>query len=145
MQAYSKDLRERVLGDLDAGMTTRVVAVKYRVSESWVRRLKQRRRETGEILPRRAGSPKPARWLHFAERLQELLRAKPDSTLRELREAIDDALSIQTLSRALRKLGWTLKKSPPRQRAGSAGRSRTSGTVAGRDERLGNTAVGVYR
>ena len=44
MRAYSADLRERVLGDCDAGMGTRAVAQKYRVSASWVRRLKPTRR-----------------------------------------------------------------------------------------------------
>lgn len=117
MDAYSKDLRDRVLRDCDAGLTTRVVATKYDVSESWVRRLKQRRRETGETTPRRAGSPRPARWLEYAERLGELVRAQPDITLRELREAIGGALSIQTLSRALRALQWTFKKSPSCGRA----------------------------
>ena len=52
MRAYSMDLRERVLHDSDAGMQAAAVASKYRVSASWVRRLKQRRRETGEVAPR---------------------------------------------------------------------------------------------
>ena len=52
MDSYSMDLRKRVLADCDAGRSTRQVAMKYRVSESWVRRLKQRRRESGEIAPR---------------------------------------------------------------------------------------------
>ena len=52
MQAYSMDLRERALLDSDAGMKAAAVAVKYRVSGSWVRLLKQRRRETGEVAPR---------------------------------------------------------------------------------------------
>ena len=43
MQAYSMDLRERALLDSDAGMKAADVAVKYRVSGSWVRLLKQRR------------------------------------------------------------------------------------------------------
>ena len=42
MRAYSMDLRERVLHDSDAGMQAAAVASKYRVSASWVRRLKQR-------------------------------------------------------------------------------------------------------
>ena len=46
------DLRERALLDSDAGMKAADVAVKYRVSGSWVRLLKQRRRETGEVAPR---------------------------------------------------------------------------------------------
>ena len=45
------DLRERALLDSD-GMKAADVAVKYRVSGSWVRLLKQRRRETGEVAPR---------------------------------------------------------------------------------------------
>ena len=53
MQAYSMDLRERALLDSDAGMKAADVAVKYRVSGSWVRLLKQRRRETGEVAPPR--------------------------------------------------------------------------------------------
>ena len=46
MRAYSMDLRERALLDSDAGMKAAEVAAKYRVSGSWVRLLKQRRRET---------------------------------------------------------------------------------------------------
>jgi transposase len=117
MEAYSKDLRERILRDCDAGGTTRVVATKYDVSESWVRRLKQRRRETGETLPRRPGSRRPARWLQYADRLQELVAARPDITLRELRDEIGGALSIQTLSRALRALQWTFKKKSSTRRS----------------------------
>ena len=55
MQAYSMDLRKRVLADSDAGMPTKQVAEKYGVSGAWVRWLKQRRRETGEIAPRVGG------------------------------------------------------------------------------------------
>ena len=52
MRAYSMDLRERVLLDSDAGMKAADVAAKYRVSGSWVRLLKQRRRDMGEVAPR---------------------------------------------------------------------------------------------
>ena len=55
MQAYSMDLRVRVLADCDAQLGTKAVASKHRVSESWVRRLKQRRREQGAIAPRPSG------------------------------------------------------------------------------------------
>ena len=52
MRAYSMDLRKRVLLDSDDGMAAPAVAAKYRVSASWVRRLKQRRRESGQTGPR---------------------------------------------------------------------------------------------
>jgi hypothetical protein len=50
MRAYSVEFRQRVLADCDAGMNT---LVKHDVSLAWVRRLKQRRWETGEVAPRR--------------------------------------------------------------------------------------------
>jgi transposase len=109
MRAYSMDLRVRVLADCDAGMGTRVVATKYRVSESWVRRLKQRRREQGEIAPRQRLAS-PPRWLPHAEQLKELVRVQPDATLEELRQRLGITISIPTLSRALRALHLTFKK-----------------------------------
>ena len=54
MRAYSMDLRERALLDSDAGMKAADVAAKYRVSGSWVRLLKQRRRETGRCCMNRS-------------------------------------------------------------------------------------------
>ena len=60
MRAYSTDLRERVLADCDAGTLPAAVAAKYRVSPSWVRRLKQRRRDHRRSAPRPAGRRRPA-------------------------------------------------------------------------------------
>ena len=110
MKPYSIDLRQRILNDADAGMSTRKVATKYEVSESWVRRLKQRRRESGEIVPRSSRNSRQPKWLAVADQMQTLVEQKPDITLRELREALGDTLSIQTLSRALRQLQMTFKK-----------------------------------
>ena len=44
---YSKEFRGEVLSACDAGGGTRVVATHFHVSESWVRRIKQERRELG--------------------------------------------------------------------------------------------------
>jgi transposase len=130
MRAYSMDLRQRVLEDCDSGLETRQVAVKYRVSESWIRRLKQRRRATGETAPRSSRNRRSAKWLAHAERIKELIAQKPDATLRELAAELNHAFSGQTLSRALRQLGLVLKKSPARRRAGSAGRGEATTVVA---------------
>jgi transposase len=110
MRAYSIDLRQRVLEDCDGGGTTREVALKYRVSESWVRRLKQRRREQGEVAPRRSGNPQPPRWRAHAEQLEQLVAQQPDATLGELQQRLGTKLSLQTLARALRALQLTFKK-----------------------------------
>jgi transposase len=109
MEAYSKDLRQRVLADCDGGMEIRQVAVKYRVSESWIRRVRQRRRETGEITPRTRATPAP-KWLPYSEQLQQLIAERPDATLIELKAELGLPFSLPTLSRALQALRFTFKK-----------------------------------
>jgi len=126
MRAYSMDLRVRVLRDSDGGLKAADVAAKYQVSGSWVRLLKQRRRETGEVAPRaqRYGpQPKLAPHLH---RLAELIQAQPDRTLVELQDALALEVSLATIWRAVTALGFTIKKngarvrtSPPRHRGGA--------------------------
>src|SRR5262249_43603711 len=101
MRAYSPDLRQRILADCDRGLTTRAVATKYDVSESWVRRLQQRRRQTGEIAPRtQTHGPKPS-WNDYADRLREAIRQTPDATLSELRQRLRLTVALSTLWRAV--------------------------------------------
>ena len=110
MQAYSLDLRQRVLADCDRGLATRAVATKYSVSESWLRRLKQRRRETGAIAPRPSTpGPKPS-WQAYADQLREAIRQTPDATLAELRDRLHLAVALSTLCRAVAALGLSVKK-----------------------------------
>ncbi len=45
MKPYSKELRGEVLAACDRGRTAREVATYFDVSEPWVRRVKQERRE----------------------------------------------------------------------------------------------------
>src|SRR3954469_15900723 len=98
MQAYSLVRRRRILADCDKGLSTRVVATKYSVSESWVRRLKQRRREDGEVAPRGQAQrgPKPS-WEGYADRLRQAVREHPDATLQELRDELQLAVALSTL------------------------------------------------
>lgn len=111
MKAYSIDLRERVLKDCDAGLRTKAVAGKYAVSQSWVRKLKQQRRQTGSIEPRVVTpGPKPTLGPH-ADRLRELVRAAPGLSAQEYRDRLGVAVAPVTVWRALRRLGLTHKKS----------------------------------
>lgn len=118
MAAYSMDLRTRVLADWDEGLKAEAVAAKYRVSRAWVHRLVQRRRETGELTPRRQTKFR-GRCLTPAheERLRNLVTAQPDRTLAELRDALPTAASLATIWRALGRLQLTVKKNGPRRRA----------------------------
>jgi transposase len=111
MEAYSLDLRKRVLEDCDAKLPTKQVAEKYKVSEAWVRRLKQRRRETGEIGPR-SSRPKTVKktLADHAELLKQLVRDDADTTLEELRARLPVKVSVPTVWRALEDLKLSFKK-----------------------------------
>jgi transposase len=113
MRAYSIDLRERVLADCDAGMTTPVVAQKYRVSASWVRRLKQTRRASGRVAPAAHAGGRTPGWVPHADAIRAAVRQAPDATLDEYRRRFALPLSRSALARALRALGLSRKKSRP--------------------------------
>ena len=51
MSPYSKEIRREVLAACDRGEGTWAVALKFRCSKSWVRRVKQERRELGKTAP----------------------------------------------------------------------------------------------
>ena len=120
MHAYSLDLRRRVLADCDRGQSTRTVATKYSVSESWVRRLKQRRRATGETAPRDARHGPAPSWDAYADRLRAAVAQAPDATLAELRQRLHLTVALSTLWRAVTAPGLSVKKKSrgPRSRTG---------------------------
>ena len=109
MEAYSKEMRRDVLAACDANEGTQAVALRFGCSESWVRRVKQERREQGKIAPctTRRRTPK---WAVYREQIQKHVAERPDMTLQELKDALRTELSRQTLCTALQKLKLTLKK-----------------------------------
>lgn len=116
MKAFSLDLRTRVLDACDEGDSTTEVAERFAVSPAWVRRLKQRRRETGIITPK----PRPGRrsLLHgLDDQLLAAVAAQPDITLAELRQSLQLTVAISTLCVRLKRLGLTRKKSRSGQRS----------------------------
>jgi transposase len=113
MKPYSADLRERILADCDAGMKTGAVATKYRVSASWVRRLKQVRRETGRTAPAAHAGGRTPGWVPHADAIRAAVRQAPDATLAEYRARFALPLSRSALARALVALGLSRKKSRP--------------------------------
>jgi transposase len=126
MKAYSMDLRERVIGACDAGQPTKAVAASFRVSPAWVRRLKQHRRERGDIVPRKGGGSR-GRKIDRAE-LSKLVEEQHDATLLELRDRLKAKTGVGVtawaVGKALRELGLSFKKSRSARR--NSGTARTS-------------------
>jgi transposase len=120
MRVYSMDLRERVWADCQAGLKTPAVAEKYSVSQSWVRRLKQRQKATGSLAPRPPSPGRPVVLARHDARLRELVRDDPDATLAELRRRLGVEVSIGALCNYLRRIRLSFKKrsSGPPSRTG---------------------------
>jgi len=106
--AYSQDLRDRVIRARDGGMTTRQTARLFDVSEPWVRRVMQRRRQYGEIHPRSRGGVTVIKV--DMERLRRLVEDHPDATIAELHRMLGIDCSESAVGRALKRLGLTFKK-----------------------------------
>jgi len=107
--AYSKERRREVLAACDAGEGTRAVALRFNCSESWVRRVKQERRELGKTAPATTRNRIP-KWAAYRERIEAIIAERPDITLQELKDELRTDLSRQTLCKALKKLKLTFKK-----------------------------------
>lgn len=86
------------------------MATRFRVSQSWVRRIKQQRREFGKTAPATTRRRTP-RWRAIEGQIRAALAGQPDLTLRELqaKESRHDPLSADAVH-ALRALKLTLKK-----------------------------------
>ena len=116
MAPYSMDLRTRVLRDSDAGLSSKEVAAKYTVSRAWVDRIKQRRRERGEIAPRKQTKFRRRVLAGHEDRIVLLITARPDATLGEIRDALRIPVGLSTLWREIDRLGFRVKKNGIRRR-----------------------------
>jgi transposase len=113
MNAYSVDLRERVLMAVDAGEESQqTIATRFHVSPRWIRKLLAQRAATGSIAPkpRAGGRPRLIRE-EAGDTLRQAVGQVPDATLKELRLAIGFEGCLMTLWRTLKRLKITRKKS----------------------------------
>ena len=128
MQAYSMDLRERVVAAVDAGMTQSEAAARFEVSVRSVERYLARRRTTGSLAPsvQRHG-PKPEKKARVQAWLAARLDAAADATLAEHATAFAEqtgvVVSTATMSRSLS----TLPVDDPAQAVTPSGRARRPG------------------
>ena len=113
MEPYSTEIRSEVLAACDANEGTRVIALRFKVSESWVRRVKQQRRETGQVEPKTA-SPRQPKWQAWADWLVAKIAGRPDIYLRELQAELKqergEEVCLMTISNACLALEQTRKK-----------------------------------
>lgn len=116
MKPYSDDLRERVLAACAAGLdSVSEVAAQFRVSVSFIDKLRRRQRTTGTVaaLPHRGG-PAPVFDAAARAHLATCVARQPDATLAELRAQLaaegGPAVGQTTVWKALQALDLRRKK-----------------------------------
>jgi transposase len=119
MNAYSKDLRLKVLSAIDRGIPRREVADLFGVSLSTIKRWIKRRRQTGDVNTHKIPGRPSVKGKALRQWLPEQLNSNPDLTLAEHCQAFFDESGVEvseaTMSRNIRRLPgeWPLKKSRP--------------------------------
>lgn len=116
MNAYSKDLRLKILGALDRGIPRREAVRTFGVSIATIERYVRRRRRGIDLAPKSSPGRTPTIGSSVEERrvLWKQLEENDAATLERHCELWERAqgvrVSISTMSRAIRKLGWSRKK-----------------------------------
>jgi transposase len=137
-QAYSQDLRDRVVALLDEGIGAYEVAETLRVGVTYVYRVR-RAAAAGQVTAaaRGGGVVSPLRALD--EAITARMGETPDMTIMELRAwllaAHGVSASVGAAWAALRRLGLTYKKKSCGRPSGSAPASREPGRLGGRARR----------
>jgi transposase len=113
MEPYNTEFRGEVLAACDRNEGTRAVATRFKVSESWVRRILQDRRETGKVAPKVA-APRQSKWPTWSDWLLAKIAARPDIYLRELQAELKqergETVCVMTICNACRALDQSRKK-----------------------------------
>jgi transposase len=113
MKAYSTDLRKKILDAVDRGMPKSVAARTFGVSRASVKRYAAARREGRALTPKKHPGSRPK----LDERARKILEAdveeRPAITLEQrcrfLKQMVGVSVSESTLSRLLRKVGFSPK------------------------------------
>jgi len=114
MKAYSQDLRERVLRAVDQGRPRAEIVQLFGVSLATLMRYIKQRREEGHVRPKVIPGRPPKKRAQVEADVLPQLHGQDDATLEQhcaMREQADDEhVSRWTMSRALKRVGWTRKK-----------------------------------
>jgi transposase len=113
-EAYSQDLREHVLRAVDLGRERCEIAQVFGVSLATIKRYLKQRQEEGHVRPKAIPGRPPKKRAQVEAGVMPQLQAHDDATLAQhcdLWEQVHgEHVSRWTMSRAIKRLGWTRKK-----------------------------------
>jgi transposase len=116
MKAYSQDLRERILRTVDQEYPRSEIVQFFGISLSTLKRYLKQRREEGHVRPKAIPGRPPKKRTPVEAGVLPQLQARDDATLEQhcdlWEQTRGERVSRWTMSRAIKRLGWTRKKSP---------------------------------
>jgi transposase len=114
MKAYSQDLRERVLRAVDCGYPRAEIVQLFGISLSTLKRYVKQQREEGHVQPKAISGRPPKKRAQVEAGVLPQLLAHDDATLEQhcalWEQTHGERMSRWTMSRAIKRLGWTRKK-----------------------------------
>lgn len=126
------EARELLVKGYEKSRDAEAIAQAYSVSERTVYRLVQQKRETGSVALRTSQrGRKPVLTEKNEQDIQQCIEERPDITINEIREKLHLTASYSTVERAIKKMGYTLKKkslySSERDRVRCGGKAKRMG------------------
>ena len=113
-QPYSEDLRERVVGAIEAGMSTGEAAKRFCVSKAAAGAWARLKRATGSVSPAQQGKPPGSVLDAHADFIFGVIEDAPDTTLEEMAERLARERGVKVVYTAVWKFldrrGFTHKK-----------------------------------
>jgi transposase len=114
MKAYSIDLRAKVLRAVDQGYPREEIVKLLGVSRATIKRYLKQRRETGTVAPKAIPGRPPKKLGPLQVELVAQLQAHDDLRLEDHCRLWEQTHGVQvstaTMSRAIKRVGWTRKK-----------------------------------
>lgn len=114
MKAYSQDLRERVMRAVDRGYRRTDIIKLFGISRATIKRYLRQRRETGQMSRKPIPGRPPSKSAPLQTGLVKQLEAYPDATLEMHCQFWEQTqgmrVSTSTVSRVIKRIGWTRKK-----------------------------------
>lgn len=112
-QPYSYDLRCKVIEAIELdGMPICEAVEVFHISRSTIHLWRRRKAETGDVQAQENPHPGHSHKITDWSKFREFMKTYPDKTQTELAQLWDGQISDRTISRGIKKIGFTRKKRP---------------------------------
>ncbi len=106
MKPYPNDLRKLIIDALTDGVKVADAAERFNVGPRFVYSLLRRFRDTGSYKAKKNAGGAPRKISPEDERkIRQIIKRKPDSKLREIKEQANLNVSLPTIYRAMKRMG----------------------------------------